>query len=138
MCKDRVSIGKIRAEHLDLKLSIILEMVEEFADCHLSAIFFTSVDVKSIPEGPVLVSQIGVLRFCCKKDAYLVEYLWWRHGLGEGKRWDREIHERISILFNVLDSVDDLVKFGRDQTSDEVGSCGDGRNNSTSELLKNG
>lgn len=84
----------------------------------------------------MLVSQIGVLRFCCIEDAYLVEYLWWRHGLGEGKRWNREIHERISILFNVVDSVDDLVKFGRDQTSDKSGSGGDGRNNSASDSLK--
>lgn len=65
--EERVKQGDSRAEHLNLKLSIILEMIKKLADGHFASVLLSSVNVKSIPESPVVVSQVCVLLFILKK-----------------------------------------------------------------------
>jgi hypothetical protein len=59
--EERIEKSDSGAEHLNLKLSVVLEMIKKLADGHFTSILFSPVDVKSIPECPVVVSQVCVL-----------------------------------------------------------------------------
>ena len=87
MHEEGVEDGDIIREHVDVQLVLSLEVLDEFSQSHLTAVILQTLDVKTIPQGPL---NVIVLYWCMYRGRER-----WREERGSERERERErVRER--------------------------------------------
>ena len=115
-----VKHGDSLTQHRDLQLVLVLEEIHELLQRHLGPVSLATVDLESVPEGPL---GLVILLFLGQQR------------LRERKEWERKVGKSVLVFLRVGVTLHKLVQLEADEAGHEAGGGSDGGDDAARDAL---